>query len=53
MLVNINSNIIENYILNLNSKEIKINTSQFTSGLYRVALVCGSNVIESHNLIIQ
>lgn len=53
MLVNVNNNASANYILNLNSNSITINTSQFTSGLYRVVLVCDSNVIESHNLIIQ
>lgn len=39
--------------LNLNTNSINLNTSQFTSGLYRVVLVCDNNVIESHNLIIQ
>src|SRR5690606_17687907 len=53
MLVNVNSNVSSNYILNLNSNSININTSQFTSGLYRLVLVCDNNVIESHNLIIQ
>lgn len=53
MLVNVNNNTSSNYILNLNSNSININTSQFTSGLYRVVLVCDNNVIESHNLIIQ
>ena len=53
MVVNINSKTIENYILNINSNEIKIDTSQFILGLYRIVLVCDNNVIESHNLIIQ
>jgi len=53
MLVNVNNNASSNYIINLNSNYININTSQFTSGLYRVVLVCDNNVIESHNLIIQ
>ena len=53
MLVNVNSNVSSNYILNLNSNLININTSQYSSGLYRVVLVCDNSVIESHNLIIQ
>src|SRR5690606_28473777 len=53
MLVNVNNNVSSNYILNLNSNSININTSHFISGLYRVVLVCDNNVIESHNLIIQ
>ncbi|MEG1265571.1 MAG: hypothetical protein RSC81_02410 [Myroides sp.] len=53
MLVNVNNNASSNYILNLNNNSININTSPFTSGLYRVVLVCDNNVIESHNLIIQ
>lgn len=53
MLVNLNSNTSANYILNLNNTSININTSQYTSGLYRIVLVCDNNVIESHNLVIQ
>lgn len=53
MLVNVNNNTSSNYIINLNSNSININTSQFNSGLYRVVLVCDNNVTESHNLIIQ
>lgn len=53
MLVNLNSNTSANYILNLNNTSININTCQYTSGLYRIVLVCDNNVIESHNLVIQ
>ena len=53
MLVNTNSNTSANYILNLNNTSININTGQYTTGLYRVVLVCDNNVIESYNLIIQ
>jgi len=53
MLVNVNTNASANYILNLNSSSITINTTAFTPGLYRVVLVCDNTVTESHNLLIQ
>lgn len=53
MLVNVNTNASANYILNLNSAGITINTTACTPGLYRVVLVCDNNVTESHNLLIQ
>lgn len=54
MLVNVDNNVtMANYILDLNSRSININTAQFIVGLYRLVLVCDNNVIESHNLIIQ
>lgn len=53
MLVNINTNTTNNYILDTNNSNITIKTNPLAKGLYRVVLVCDNNVIESHNLKIQ
>lgn len=53
MLVNINTNTTNNYILDTNNNNITINTNQLPNGLYRVVLVCDNNMVESHNLKIQ
>lgn len=53
MLVNINTNTTNNYILDTNNNNITINTNQLPNGLYRVVLVCDNNIVESHNLKIQ
>lgn len=47
------SNISNNYILNIDQKQITIDVSNYPLGAYVITLVTDGNISDSGNLIIQ
>ncbi len=53
MVVSLVTGISNNYILDVNETNIDLNVSAYASGLYSVALVCDSEIVDSKNLAKQ